>query len=97
MLKGRDFLVKCGDAIVKRVFSVRYLGVILDERLSFREHAVSILKKATGKLEFFTDEVPALIAFLVVCSAAVPGISLSWRSSRIKRDLAILQKMVRFV
>ena len=51
-LKGRDFLVKCGDAIVKRVFSVRYLGVILDERLNFREHAVSILKKAAGKLYF---------------------------------------------
>ena len=41
-LKGVDFIVKCGDAVVKRVTSVKYLGVILDENLNFREHATAI-------------------------------------------------------
>ena len=49
-LKGKEFLVKCGTAVVKRVTSVKYLGVILDQHLYFRDHATSIVKKATGKL-----------------------------------------------
>ena len=44
-LKGMDFIVRCGNAVVKRVTSVKYL---LD--LNFSEHAMEILK-ATGKLD----------------------------------------------
>ena len=51
-LKGREFLVTCGGALVKRVFSVKYLGVYLDQNLNFREHSATILKKATSKLYF---------------------------------------------
>ena len=42
-LKEVDFIVRCGDAVVKRVTSVEYLGVILDQNLYFREHATAIL------------------------------------------------------
>ena len=33
--KGRDFVVTCGTAVVKRVTSVKYLKVILDQNLNF--------------------------------------------------------------
>ena len=51
-LKGRNFLVRCGDAVVRRVFSVKYLGVVLEQHLDFREHVNGIVKKATSKLHF---------------------------------------------
>ena len=63
-LKGANFLVKCGDVAVKRVLSVKYLGVIIDQSLNFREHALSIIKKATGKLYF-----------LYRCKASLDGAS----------------------
>ena len=51
-LKGTEYLVQCGESVVKRVMSVKYLGVILDENLNFCDHVTSIVKKATGKLYF---------------------------------------------
>ena len=80
---------------------------ILDERLNFREHAVSILKKATGKLYFLYRCSASLDSFSrrLLCSALISsGLEYccsSWYQSLLeefKRDLAILQrKMVRFV
>ena len=55
-LKGIDFIVKCGNAVVKRVTLVKYLAVILDQNLNFREHATEVLKKATGKLRFLVGD-----------------------------------------
>ena len=106
-LKGMDFIVKCGDAVVKRVTSVKYLGVILDQNLNFREHATEVLKKATGKLRFLYRCAPSLgsrhrrllCSALVgsgveyCCSAWYPGLL-----EEFKRGLATLQrKMVRYV
>ena len=80
---------------------------ILDERLNFREHAVSILKKAAGKLYFLYRCSASLDSFSrrLLCSALISsGLEYccsSWYQSLLeefKRDLAILQrKMVRFV
>ena len=42
-----------GQVWYKRVTSVKYLGMILDQHLNFRDHVASIVKKATGKLLFF--------------------------------------------
>ena len=106
-LKGREFLVTCGGALVKRVFSVKYLGVYLDQNLNFREHAVTILKKATGKLYFLyrcgasldTSSRRLLCSALIssgleyCCSAWYPGLL-----EESKKGLATLQrKMVRFI
>ena len=106
-LKGVGFNVKCGDADVKRVTSVKYLGVILDETLNFREHASAILKKANAKLSFLYRCAPSLnsghrrllCSALInsgveyCCSAWFPGLLEEFRGR-----LATLQrKMVRYV
>ena len=106
-LKGREFLVTCGGALVKRVFSVKYLGVYLDQNLNFREHAATILKKATSKLYFLyrcgasldTSSRRLLCSALIssgleyCCSAWYPGLL-----EESKKGLATLQrKMVRFI
>ena len=51
-LRNKNFLVTCGGAVVKRVTSVKNLGVVLDRYLNFRDHVMAIVKKATGKLYF---------------------------------------------
>ena len=102
-----DFLVKCGNAIVKRVFSVKYLGVTLDQHLNFREHAIGILRKATGKLYFLYPCSASLDSFSrrLLCSALISsGLEYccsAWYQGLLeefKKDLATLQrKMVRFI
>ena len=47
-----DFAVKLGDAEVKRVTSVRYLGVLLDQHLNFSTHVEKLLSKARSRLAF---------------------------------------------
>ena len=106
-LKGVDFIIKCGDAVVKRVTSVKYLGVILDQNLNFREHATAILKKAMGKLGFLYRCAPSLRSGhrRLLCSALInSGLEYccsAWFPSLLeefKSDLATLQrKMVRYV
>jgi len=49
---GVDFDVKLGDKVVKRVTSVKYLGVFLDQSLDFTTHVQGIVKKAYAKLSF---------------------------------------------
>jgi exonuclease III len=50
--KAGDFKVTCGDTLVKRVSSVKYLGVILDHNLGGVEHISSILSKVNSRLSF---------------------------------------------
>ena len=59
-LKGVDFIIRCGDAIVKRFTSVNYLGVTLDQNLNFGEHVQAILGKASGRLSFLYCCAPSL-------------------------------------
>ena len=47
-----DFAVKLGDAEVKRVTSVRYLGVLLDQHLNFSTHVEKLLSNARSRLAF---------------------------------------------
>ena len=106
-VKGAVFEVVCGDTIVKRVTSVRYLGVILDQCLNFREHATEILKKANGKMRFLYRCASSLRGRYrrLLCSALVgPSVEYccsAWYPSLLeefKRALGVLQrKMVRFV
>ena len=106
-LKGANFTVKCGEMTVKRVNSVKYLGVIIDQTLNFREHATEVLKKATGRLAFLYRCASslkskhrrllcsALIGSTIeyCCSAWFPSLLVEFRNR-----LAVLQrKMVRFV
>lgn len=50
--KAGEFHVRCGDSVVDRVKSVKYLGVLLDERLDFYEHVFALTKKAASRLSF---------------------------------------------
>ena len=106
-LKGKAFIVTCGMAVVKRVTSVKYLGVILDEHLNFRDHVNGIVKKATGKLYFLYRSGASLDggSRRLLCSSLV-GSGLEYCVSawypglleESKKGLATLQrKMVRFV
>ena len=47
-----QFNVGLGGATVKRVVSVKYLGVFIDQYLDFSTHVEGLLKKAHGKLQF---------------------------------------------
>ena len=47
-----QFDVKLDDTIVKRVTTVKYLGVFLDQHMDFSFHVDKILKKAGFKLSF---------------------------------------------
>ena len=106
-LKGAVFEVLCGDTTVKRVTSVKYLGVILDQFLNFREHATETLKKANGKLRFLYRCASSLSSRYrrLLCSALVSsGVEYccsAWFPSLLeefKGALGVLQrKMVRFV
>ena len=106
-LKGRDFIVKCGDVVINRVMSVKYLGVNLDQHLNFREHVEGLVKKATSKLFFLYRNGANLDrgSRKLLCSALVnSGVEYcisAWYPGLLeesKNRLATLQrKMVRFV
>ena len=100
-------MVRCGEAVVKRVTSVKYLGVVLDQHLNFRDHVSTIVKKATGKLYFLHRTASSLDgdSRRLLCSSLVSSgleycIS-AWYPGLLeesKKSLATLQrKMVRFV
>ena len=102
-----DFSVLCGNAVVKRVRSVKYLGVTLDQCLNFREHATEILKKANGKLRFLYRCASSLRGKYrrLLCSALISSsleyCSSAWYPSLLeesRRALGTMQrKMVRYV
>ena len=50
--KTADFEVKCGGSSIKRVHSVRYLGVVLDECLSGEDHALATISKISARIAF---------------------------------------------
>ena len=103
----RDFRIQCGDNIVERVESVKYLGFLLDEQLSGVVHARTSIKRISSRLAFLyrnghmmNTEVRKTLCLALVqpyfdycCS--------SWYTSvtaECKRKLDILQrKMIRFI
>ena len=52
LAKVVDFDVRLGNAPIKRVNSVKYLGVTLDQYLDFSFHVDQMIKKASSKLSF---------------------------------------------
>ena len=105
--RSTDFTVQCDDTAVKRVQSVKYLGVLLDVHLNGSAHVTDVLKKCTNCLAFLWRS-SSLLDFncrKILCSALVqPYMDYcmsSWYSgipANLKHRLDALQrKMVRFV
>ena len=104
---AQDFRVWCDGREVKRVSSVRYLGVMLDENMSGKVQALSVVKKVASRLGFLYRSA-RLFDFRsrrMLCMALVqPCLDfclVSWYvglSSKLKGKLDVLQrKMVRYV
>ena len=107
-LKGaQDFRVMCDGREVKKVSSVRYLGVMLDDDLSGKVQAGSVVKKVASRLGFLyrSAQLFDFNSRRMLCMALVqPCIDfciVSWYvglSGKLKGKLDVLQrKMVRFV
>ena len=102
-----DFIVTCGGEVVKRVTSVNYLGILLDQCMNFNDHVSLIFKKANSRLSFLYRYASlldpqtrkllcsSLIApNLEYCSSAwYPGLGSSLRN----RFDIIQRKMVRYI
>ena len=107
-LKGvEEYSVTCNGQLVKRVTSVKYLGVFLDEKLSGLVHVADVIKKCAGRISFLYRNA-SLLNFncrRLLCSSLVnPYLdycSSSWFSGLTKKmqnRLHTLQRrMVRFV
>ena len=50
--RADDFQVVCDGTLVKRVSSVKYLGVQLDEYFKFSVHVSELIKKCAGRIAF---------------------------------------------
>ena len=107
-LKGvKDFSVLCDGTPVQRVFSVKYLGVTMDDQMSGSVHANGILKKCMTRLAFLYRNSRFLNfhSRKTLCSALIqPHIdycSSSWYgclSLSLRSRLDVLQrKMAQFV
>ena len=107
-LKGvGEFQVFCDGTPVVRMFSVKYLGVLLDTNLDGSAHACSLMKTCAGKLAFlyrysnFLDK----RSRQTLCSSLIqPSIDYccsSWHgglSIALKERLNVIQrKMIRFI
>ena len=105
--RAEGFRVLCDGSEVKRVSSVRYLGVMLDEHFKGKVQALSVIKKVASRLGFLYRSAPLLDfkARRMLCMSLVqPCIDfciLSWflnLSNELKERLNVLQrKMVRYV
>ena len=107
MKECENFQVTCFGTLVRRVSSVKYLGVMLDENLSGESHVSAIIKKVSSRLSFLYRN-SRLLDFQskrTLCSALVQPFfdnsCSSWYSgvnTNLKNRLDVLQrKMVRYV
>ena len=102
-----NFQVKCGNTIIKNVKSVKYLGLTLDDNLSWERIVSNILKKAGGRLKFLYrhSNMLNLKARKTLCSALIQCYfdysCSSWYmglTKGSKQKLQIMQnKMIRFI
>ena len=102
-----NFAVTCFGTPVRRVSSVKYLGVMLDENLDGETHACSIIKKVSSRLSFLYRNSHFLDfqSKRTLCTALVQPIldycSCSWYSglnASLKHKLDALQrKLVRYI
>ena len=107
-LKGADdFQVTCDGQPVKRVTSVKYLGLHLDSDMKGITHANSVIKKCAGRISFLYRYSSQLDFHCrkILCSALITPCldycSSSWYSSLSKSmqsKLDVLQRrMIRFI
>ena len=102
-----DFNVSCDGMAVNRVTSVKYLGVKLDEHLSFKAHANDVINRCAGRISFLYRNA-ALLNFnsrKILCTSLIQPYldycSSTWYSSLtlcLRNRLDVLQRrMVRFI
>ena len=106
-LKGVDFRVFCDETPVERKFTVKYLGVLLDDSVSGSAHAGDVLKACAGRLAFLYRQSSLLDTKCrqTLCATLIqPYIDYccsSWYCSltvALKERLNVMQrKMVRFI
>ena len=106
-LKGGDFRVFCDGIPVERRFTVKYLGVLLDENVNGSSHAGNLMKDCAGRLAFLYRHSHLLDKKCrqTLCSALIqPHVDYccsSWYfglSAVLKERLNVVQrKMVRFI
>ena len=102
-----DFQIQCGDTIVEKVETVKYLGFLLDEQLSGVAHVKTSIKKISSRLAFLYRNKHLLNSSVrkTLCSALVQPYfdycCSSWYNSvtmECKKKLDVLQrKMIRFI
>ena len=105
--KVGDFSVTCDGTAVKRVISVKYLGVILDSNLNGAQHVIELIRKCSGRISFLFRNSSMLDPNCrkILCSALVQPYldycSSSWYNGITKtlmNKLDVLQRrMIRFI
>ena len=105
--EAQGFRVMCNGSEVKRVDSVRYLGVMLDAEFKGKVHAASVIKKVASRLGFLYRSAPLLDfnSRRVLCMSLVqPCLDfciVSWYiglTGKLRDRLDVLQrKMVRYI
>ena len=102
-----DFSVTCGESPVTRVNTVKYLGVILDEKLSGEAHALKVIGNISSRLSFLYRQSSLLDVSTkkTLCIALIQPLfdycSTAWHEGltvRTKSRFDVLQrKMVRLI
>jgi ribonuclease P/MRP protein subunit RPP40 len=105
--KAGEYVVTLSGEIIKRVTSVRYLGVILDENMNAQEHVLVVLKKSLARISFLYRKAFVLDTRTrkLLCSALIqPYLDFccaSWYTGltvKLRDRLDVLQrKMIRFI
>ena len=102
-----DFQILCAGTVIEPVSSVKYLGVVLDQRFKFSDYAVTVIKKCAGRIGFLYRHSSSLDfnCQRILCNSLIqPYLDYcctAWYSSLtadLKRKLEVVQRrMVRFV
>ena len=102
-----DFRLACDGTTVKRVTSLKYLGVKLDANMSGREHVSELIRKCVGRLSFLYRNASLLdlscrrILCLALIQPYLDYCCSSWYSgltAAMKTKLEVLQRrMLRFI
>ena len=69
----KDFRIQCGEAVVERVETVKYLGFLLDERLNGVAHVGTCIKRISSRMAFLHRNAHLLNTTVrkTLCSALV--------------------------
>ena len=103
----KDFRIQCGDAVVERVETVKYLGFLLDEQLNGVAHVGTCIKRISSRMAVLYRNAHLLNNTVrkTLCSALVQPYfdycCSSWYNNvtmEYKRKLDVLQRnMVRYI